>query len=247
MAAVNVLAMTTYDLASARRDLVIANRILAHEGILDAFGHVTVRHPDHADRFIMAWARAPELVEDGDLMEFSLDGTLLDTSSRHPYLERFIHGAVYEQRPEVMAVVHNHTLSILPFSISKTVRLRPVIHTGAVLGGEVPVWNIADEFGSNTNMLVINIEQGRSLARTLGQGGIALMRGHGSVVVGPDIPGVVNACMSMDKNARVQLQAVQFGELIPLSPGEITRPWVAAGQAALPDRAWEALVRRVGF
>jgi ribulose-5-phosphate 4-epimerase/fuculose-1-phosphate aldolase len=239
--------MGNMSVASVRRDLVLANRILAHEGIVDAFGHVTVRHPKHADRFIMAWARAPELVEDEDLLEFSLDGKLLSSSDRVPYLERFIHGAVYEQRSEVMAVCHNHTLSILPFSISKTARLRPVIHTGAVLGGEVPVWNIADEFGSDTNLLVVTMEQGRSLARTLGQGRLALMRGHGSVVVGPDIPGVVAACMAMDKNAKVQLQAMQMGEFVPLAAGEIPRPWVAPGQTALPDRAWEALVRRVRF
>jgi ribulose-5-phosphate 4-epimerase/fuculose-1-phosphate aldolase len=235
------------DLATARRQLVMANRILANEGILDAFGHVTVRHPEHADRFLMAWARAPELVEDADLLEFTLDGQVVDAMGRVPYLERFIHGTIYAQRPEVMAVCHNHTLSILPFSISKTARLRPVIHTGAVLGGEVPVWDIADDFGRATNMLVINQEQGRSLARTLGQGRIALMRGHGSVVAGADVPEVVAACMAMDKNARVQLQAMQLGELIPLAPGEINRPWVAPGQPPLPDRAWELLVRRAGF
>src|SRR5713226_233964 len=110
---------TNMDLATARRELVMANRILANEGILDAFGHVTVRHPEHADRFIMAWARAPELVEDADLLEFTLDGTVIDAGGRVPYLERSIHAAIYEQRPEVMAVCHNHTLSILPFSISK--------------------------------------------------------------------------------------------------------------------------------
>jgi ribulose-5-phosphate 4-epimerase/fuculose-1-phosphate aldolase len=234
-------------LAAVGTDLVMANRILAREGILDAFGHVSIRHPDHADRFVLARARAPELIEDADLMEFALDGTVLDNDRRVPYLERFIHGALYESRPDVMAACHNHTLSILPFSISKTVRLRPVIHTGAVLGGEVPIWNIADEFGSDTNMLVINMAQGRSLARTVGQGRLALMRGHGSVVVGRDVPAVVSACMAMDKNARVQLQAMQLGDFIPLSPGEITRPMVATGQPPLPDRAWEALVRRAGF
>src|SRR5260370_22748625 len=103
-------------------------------------------------------------------------------------------------RADATAICHNHTPSILPFSISKTVRLRPVIHTAAVLGGEVPVWDIADEFGANTNMLIINMDQGRSLARTLGTGRIALMRGHGSIVVGPGIPGVVSACINMDKN-----------------------------------------------
>ncbi len=205
---------------AARRDLVLANRILAREGIVDAFGHVSVRDPRNRERFIMAWARAPELIEDADLLEFGLDGELRQQTDRVPYLERYIHAAVFEQRPDVMAVCHNHTLSILPFSISKTVRLRPVVHTGAVLGGEVPVWNIADEFGDRTNML-------------------------GSVVAGVTIPAVVSACINMDKNARVQLQAEQLGEYTPLAPGEIERPAVAPGEAPLPDRAWEAFVRRV--
>jgi ribulose-5-phosphate 4-epimerase/fuculose-1-phosphate aldolase len=236
------------DAQTLRRELVIANRVLAREGILDAFGHVSARHPDHSDRFLLAWARAPELIEEADLMEFSLDGRPLDTSGRPPYLERFIHGAVYEQRPDVMAVCHNHTASILPFSISRTARLRPVIHSAASLGGEVPVWNIADEFGPNTNLLVMNMDHGRSLARTLGQGPLALMRGHGSVVTSGSVPQLVTACIGMDKNARVQLQAIQLGELIPLSPGEINRPPAAPTDGTLlPDRAWEAYTRRAGF
>jgi HCOMODA/2-hydroxy-3-carboxy-muconic semialdehyde decarboxylase len=230
------------------RDLVIANRVLAHEGILDAFGHVSIRHPERPDRFVMAWARSPELIEEDDLIEFSLDGQSFDPRGRAPYLERFIHGAIYEQRPDVMAVCHNHTLSILPFSISRSVRLRAVIHTGRVVGDEVPVWDIADEFGSSTNLLVINMDQGRSLARTLGAGRIALMRGHGSVVVASDVPGVVAACIAMDKNAQVQLQALHLGgEIIPLAPGEIARPPAPSQGPPMPDRAWEYWQRRAGF
>jgi ribulose-5-phosphate 4-epimerase/fuculose-1-phosphate aldolase len=232
-------------LAEVRRELVLANHILAHEGILDAYGHVSVRHPQDPRRFIMSWARAPEMIEDADLMEFGPDGEVVDGSHKFPYRERFIHAAVYEQQPQTMAVCHNHTLSILPFSISKTVRLRPVFHTAAVLGGEVPVWDIADEFGSNTNLLVVNMQQGRSLARGLGSGRIVLMRGHGSVVTGISVPAVVSACLNMDKNARVQLLAMQMGEFVPLAPGELERPAVAPGQSEVPDRAWEALVRRV--
>jgi ribulose-5-phosphate 4-epimerase/fuculose-1-phosphate aldolase len=228
----------------ARRDLVIANRILAREGVLDTFGHVSVRHPRDHERFIMAWARAPELIEHADLLEFGMDGELRQATNRVPYLERFIHAGVYAQRPEVIAVCHNHTPSILPFSISTTTRLRAVIHSAAVLGGEVPVWDIAHEFGPNTNMLVINMEQARSLARTLGKGRIALMRGHGSVVVGPSVPAVVSACINMDKNARVQMQAIQLGEYVPLAPGELVRPAIAPDETPLPDRAWEAYVRR---
>ena len=229
------------------RDLVIANRVLAHEGILDAYGHVSIRHPERPDRYVMAWARSPELIEEDDLIEFSLDGTSFDPAGRAPYLERFIHGAIYEQRPDVMAICHNHTLSILPFSISRSVKLRAVIHTGRVLGGEVPVWDIADEFGSSTNLLVINMDQGRSLARTLGAGRIALMRGHGSVVVGSDVPAVVAACIAMDKNAQVQLQALRLGEITPLAPGEIARPPAPSEGPPLPDRAWEYWCRRAGF
>lgn len=235
----------TEGVSAVRRDLVVANRVLAREGILDAFGHVSVRHPEDPQRFIMAWARAPELIEEDDLMEFGLDGEPLASGGRFPYLERYIHAAAYELRPDVMAVCHNHTASILPFSISKSVRLRAVIHSGAVLGPEVPVWNIADEFGSNTNMLVVNMQQGRSLARTLGSGRLALMRGHGSVVIGMSIPALVSACLGMDKNARVQMQAIQLGDYIPLAPGEMERPPIAPGQDAMPDRAWEAYVRRV--
>jgi HCOMODA/2-hydroxy-3-carboxy-muconic semialdehyde decarboxylase len=227
-----------------RRDLVLANRILAREGILDAFGHVTVRHPTDPTHFLMSWARAPEMIELEDVMEFGPGGEVVH-AEKLPYLERFIHAAVYEQQPETMAVCHNHATSILPFSISKTARLRPVIHTAAVLGGEAPVWDIADEFGPNTNMLVVNMAQGRSLARTLGAGRIVLMRGHGSVVSSVSLPGVVSACINMDKNARVQLQAMQLGDYVPLSAGETARPAVAPGQSSVPDRGWEAYVRRV--
>jgi HCOMODA/2-hydroxy-3-carboxy-muconic semialdehyde decarboxylase len=228
----------------ARRDLVLANRILAREGILDTHGHVSVRHPEHPRRFIMAWARAPELIEDADVLEFGLDGEVLQPTEKKPYLERFIHAAIYAQRSDVLAVCHNHTPSILPFSISRTARLRPVIHMATPLGGDIPVWDIADEFGRNTNLLVTNMDQGRSLARALGAGRIALMRGHGSVVVSDNIPSVVSSCIHMDRNARVQMQAIQLGEYTALAPGEIGRPWVADQPSSL-DRAWEAYVSRV--
>jgi ribulose-5-phosphate 4-epimerase/fuculose-1-phosphate aldolase len=206
---------------------------------------VSIRHPEDPRRFVISRARAPELVEDDDLLEFGMDGEPISKGGKPPYLERFIHAAIYEARAEVVAICHNHTNSILPFSISKTHRFRPVIHMAASLGGEAPVWDIADEFGPNTNLLVVNMDQGRSLARTLGAGRIALMRGHGSVLVGADIPALVSACINMDKNARIQLQAIQLGDYTPLAPGELGRPWVSPGGPVLPDRAWEAYVRRV--
>ena len=230
------------------RDVVIANRVLAREGILDAYGHVSMRDQRDPSRFSMAWARAPELIEDSDVMEFGADGEPLSPDARRPpYLERFIHAAIYEARPDVMAVCHNHTASILPFSISRTTRLRAVIHSAPNVGGEVPVWDIADEFGPETNLLVMNMQQARSLARTLGGGRVVLMRGHGSAVVGPSVATVASTCINMDKNARVQLQAIQLGEYIALGPGEVEKLPQAPGEPVLPDRAWEAYVRRAGF
>src|SRR5215471_5982956 len=128
-----------YDLVL--EELVTANRILAHEGVVDGFGHVTVRHPQRPDRFLMSRARAPDCVEVADLIEFTLDGTPVDAKGRKPYLERFIHGAVYEARPEIMSVVHNHSPSTIPFGITAK-RLRPLMHMCATIGHEVPVWDI---------------------------------------------------------------------------------------------------------
>ena len=235
------------DLSKAREDLVIANRVLANEGVLDAFGHVSVRHPEQPDRFIMSWARSPELIEDGDLLEFTLDGTLIGEDDRMPYIERFIHGAVYEARPDAMAVCHSHTLEILPFSISKTVKLRPVVHTGAIVGREVPVWDIAPEFGSNTDLLVRNMAHGRSLAKALGSGSLALMRGHGCVVAQENVFKMIMASVNMKKNAQVQLAAAQLGgDIIPLSEGEI-RTNIESTTGASGGRQWEYWKRRAGL
>jgi HCOMODA/2-hydroxy-3-carboxy-muconic semialdehyde decarboxylase len=236
--------MTTVNpAAEIARNLVIANRILGHEGILDAWGHVSVRHPDRPDRFLLSRARAPELVEERDLLEFSLDGEPVAPAEVGLYSERFIHAAVYEARPDVTAVCHNHALSVLPFSISRSVSLTPVVHTASFLGGEVPVWDIADEFGTSTTMLVETVEQGRSLSRTLGDGPAALMRGHGSVVAGADLEKLVTLCIAMDRNAKVQLQAAQLGEVTPLHPGEVA---TRLGRTR-DSRAWEYWSRRAGF
>lgn len=231
------------DVAEARRQLVIANRILAHEGVLDAYGHVSIRHPEHADRYVMSRARAPELVEDADLFDLSLDGQPLTDVKTDWYSERFIHGAVYEARPDVMAVCHNHAPSILPFSISQDVKLQAVFHSGSFLGQQVPVWDIADEFGTETQLRVHTMEEGRSLSRTLGAGRVALMRGHGSVVVAEDLEKVVFCCIYMDKNATAQLQGLLLGRITPLHTGEID----ARNSASFDTRAWEVWARRAGF
>ena len=235
----------TQAVESARRDLVAANRILGHEGILDAYGHVSVRHPEDPTRFLLSRARAPELVEETDVLEFDLDGEAVHETGAVAYLERFIHAAIYEARPDVHAVCHNHTLSILPFSISAT-PLRATIYDSRPFGDGVPVWDIADEFGTATDLLVRTIDQGRSLARTLGDRTLALMRGHGSAVVARDARHVVSACLAMDRGARAQLSTVLLG---PTRPGDASELEPTTGldlDVSSDARVWEYLCRRAG-
>src|SRR6202790_3974461 len=150
------------------KDLVIANRILAKEDIADAYGHVSVRHPDNPKRFFISRSLAPELIERDDIVELDLEGQPVHDEKRALYLERFIHAGIYEMRPDVMAVVHAHAEDILPFGIAKTTELRPVIHSGSFIGASVPVWDIADKFGA-TNVLVANMAQARDLGKCLGK------------------------------------------------------------------------------
>ena len=157
------------------QDLVIANRILAKEDVADAYGHVSVRHPDNPRHFLIARSVAPELVTTEDIVELDLDGQPVRDEKRTLYLERFIHAAIFEARPDVTAVVHAHAEDTLAFGVADATKLRPVIHSGSFIGAEVPVWDIADNFG-DTNLLVSNLEQGRDLAKCLGGNNVALMR-----------------------------------------------------------------------
>ena len=203
----------------AIRDLVIANRILAHEGIVDAYGHVSVRHPGDASRFLLSRSRSPELVEPDDIMEFGMDGEALDGKGRPPYLERFLHAAIYGVRPDVRAVVHSHAESVLPYTIS-SVPLRPVFHAAGVIGATLPVWDIRDKFG-DTNLLVVKMAQGRDLARGLGAERVVLMRGHGFSAAGRSLPEAIRIAVYMPLNARVLSEALRLGEVTALSRGEI--------------------------
>jgi HCOMODA/2-hydroxy-3-carboxy-muconic semialdehyde decarboxylase len=222
----------------ALRDLAIANRILAHEGVVDAFGHVSIRHPQRAERFFMARSRSPELVTVADLMEFELDGTAVDARGRTPYSERFIHGAIYEKRKDVQSVIHNHSHEIIPYGVTP-VKLRPVLHVGAAIGEEVPVWDIRRKFG-DTNMLVVNMEQGRDLATTLGANRVALMRGHGCAVAGKTLRETVFTAIYLQVNAKLQTQAMGLSEEVRyLSTGELARTKEMLSQQVGLDRAWE--------
>jgi len=232
---------------AVRRELVAANRILGHEGILDAYGHVSVRDPATPGHFLLCRARSPEYVQLSDVLEFDAAGGLVGDPDAIPYIERFIHAGVYEARPDVTAVCHNHALSVLPFSISRSVRLRATINASRMFGDGVPVWDIAEEFGDGTDMLVRDMDHGRSLARALRAGAVALMRGHGSVVVGDSLRQVVYRCLDMDRGARAQLAVMTLGATRSFTDAELApHPGLPAG-ATSDDRAWEYLLHRAGL
>ncbi|HTH99279.1 MAG TPA: class II aldolase/adducin family protein [Stellaceae bacterium] len=207
-------------LAKAIDELVLANKALDYEGVLDAYGHVSVRHPDHPDRFLLAWSRSPALIESGDIITFGMDGEPVEPDTRPLYAERFIHAGILKARPDLGAVVHSHAEEVLPFGLTE-VPLRPVIHSASNMGGVAPVWDIADRFG-DTDLLVRNIVQADDLAVSLGRGTVALMRGHGFVVAAPTLIEVLRLAVYTPKNARVQAAAMQMGARVKcLSPGEI--------------------------
>jgi ribulose-5-phosphate 4-epimerase/fuculose-1-phosphate aldolase len=224
-------------------ELVTANRILAREGVVDAFGHVSIRHPDRSDRFVMSRARAPECIEVDDLMEFTLDGTAIDSTGRATYSERFIHAGVYEARPEVRAVVHHHSPSVIPFGITGT-RLRPVMHMCASMGSDIPTWDSRTRFG-DTNLLVTSLEMARDLSAALGNRAVALMRGHGAVVAGGSLREVVFNAVYLELNADLQMKAHGLGAITFLSDGEV-QACLRTRAAYTYERAWERWCRRAG-
>ncbi|HLI20403.1 MAG TPA: class II aldolase/adducin family protein, partial [Stellaceae bacterium] len=226
------------DLKQTYRDLVIANRILAHQGVVDAYGHVSMRHPEKPDHFLLSRSRSPELVTEADIMEFTLDGKVVGDDKRPPYLERFIHGCLYEARPDVGAVVHSHAEETLAFGITG-VPIKPVIHVAATMGAEVPLWDIAEKFGDNTNLLVVNVDQGRDLAKRMANGNVTLMRGHGFAAVGTSVHDVVRTSVYLPVNARIITTALKLApNYRALSPGEIDVRWTRDPRAPEAWRAW---------
>ncbi|MGY8998898.1 MAG: class II aldolase/adducin family protein [Rhodospirillales bacterium] len=224
-------------------ELVVANHILANEKVVDSFGHISVRNPDNPNHYFLSCSRSPEIVTRDDIMEFNLEGNIVDGSTLRPYGERFIHGAIFEARPEIQSVVHNHSLSVIPFGVTGT-PLQPIIHTGAVIGRDIPVWDIYDNFG-DTDLLVRNMEHGRDLAKSLGQASVILMRGHGCSVVGPNIKGATLASVYLQISASVQLQSMQLGDVRYLTPGETENCTELFYSDLSMDRAWENLAFRV--
>ena len=224
-------------LIEAREQLARANRMIANEGVLDAFGHVTLRHPTDSGRYLMSRSRAPELVEPDDILEFTLDSKPVKPTDLRLYGERVIHGEIYQARPEVNAVCHHHAPSILPFCISGA-ELKPVYHLGATIGEKAPFWDSRDEFG-DTNLIVAKPEEGASLARALGPHWIVLMRRHGATVAGKTLEELTFRTIYTVRNAAMQIQAHTLGTVSPLNAAETA----LAGENNLRPgpvaRAWE--------
>jgi len=223
-------------------ELVLANHILANEGVLDAFGHVSLRHPTTTDRFLISRTRAPELVEAGDLQLLDLEGRRVSGNEQRSYEEVAIHAGVYRSRADVGAVVHSHAPSVIPFGVTG-VPLRPIYHMGSVIGHEIPVWDIAERFGE-TDLLVHDATQADDLAAALGGRTVVLMRGHGCVVTGADLHGAVFAAIYLERNATLLAAALRLGEVRALTAGETQRASeMLRGRAG--ERAWEYWVRRL--
>jgi HCOMODA/2-hydroxy-3-carboxy-muconic semialdehyde decarboxylase len=223
-------------------DLVVANRILAHEGILDAYGHVSVRNPRNTNHYLIARSVSPELVTANDIVEYDLDSKPIGNDESPGLIERFIHGEIYKVRPDVKSIVHTHSAAVIPFSVS-TVPLRAVFHMASILATRIPVWDSAESGAPDGNaILVRNSALGASLAATLGSAPAALMRGHGDVIAALNVRLAVKNAIYIDANARMQSQAIALGGPIRyLSVDEANALAVAGGDL---NRAWDYWKRR---
>lgn len=235
------------DIDHLLQDLVHANHILSNEGVLDAFGHVSVRHPERPEHFLLARNMAPGLVGVEDIIEFNLDGTPIDADGRSVYLERFIHGEIYRARPDVMAVVHSHSPSVVPFSAVKSTPLKPMCHMSGFLGEGAPIFEIRDVAGTATDLLIRSAPLGESLARSLGDDNVVLMRGHGATVAGPTLKQAVYRAVYVEVNARLQADALRLGPVeyltreeantaMEMIEGQVERPWQLWKQRAQAAR-----------
>jgi HCOMODA/2-hydroxy-3-carboxy-muconic semialdehyde decarboxylase len=217
-------------------DLVAANRILAEHGVIDAYGHVSVRSQKDPKRYLLSRSIAPELVTRGDILEYDLDSNPIDARGRESVRERFIHGEIYKARPDVNAVVHNHSPSVVPFSVT-AISMRPLFHMAAFVGEGVPNFEIRDA-QKGSDLLVKTPYLGEALARSLGKSPAALMRGHGSVTVGESLPRAVGRSIYLELSARMQLQAISIagpgGKIVYLDDSEVR----ASVPAQDYGRAW---------
>jgi len=224
-------------------DLVVANRILYNEGVVDGFGHISVRHDKAPERFLLARSMAPGLVTTADIMQFDRDGEPIDPQGRTPYLERFIHSEIYKLRPEVQAIVHSHSPAVIPFGVVAGAGLRPIYHMSSFLGTGVPVFEIREAGGPATDMLIRGPALGAALAKSLGDAAVGLLRGHGNVVVGGSIQEVVFRAVYTEVNARLQADASRLGqgEIAFLNAQEAqSATQTNRGQHGRPWELWKA-------
>jgi len=230
-------------------DLAAASRILVDQGVFDAAGHVSMRHPERADRFLMSRSLAPELVTADDIMEFTLDcvpcddpSTSLGASGRKPFIERFLHGGIYQKRSDVVAIAHGHSAAVIPFGLVNT-PMRATYHNAAFLAAGVPVFDIRDRFGA-TDIVISSAERGAALADALGDKPVLLLRAHGFVAVAPDLPSAVFRAIFTEVSARVQLQAATLGGPMAVLDEEEGRKADAINLATV-GRSWELWKKRV--
>jgi len=217
-------------------DVVAASRILARHEVLDAYGHVSARSDKKPANFIMSRSLAPALVTAADLMELDSDSEPVPGEKRKGFIERYIHGEIYRTRPEVMAVVHSHSPSVIPFGVTRT-KLRPIYHMGSFLYSGAPVFEIRKEAPDN-DLLIRNNRLGKALAGTLGKCNCVLMRGHGMTVIGDSVPEAVFRAIYTEMNARLQLQATQLEGPIEFLSDEEGRRSMASNRGTL-ERPWE--------
>src|SRR6185503_5132408 len=223
-------------------DLVAANHILYLEGVVDGFGHVSARHETDPGRFLLARSIAPAVVTAADIMEFDLEGEPRDPRGRKAYLERYIHSEIYRTRPDVRAIVHSHSPSVIPYGVTGT-QLRPIFRMSGFLGSSTPIFEIRDAGGPATDMLIRDRKLGAALAQSLGPANFALMRGHGSVAVGTSVKQVVYRAIYAEVNARLQSEAMRLGDITFLN--ELEAANATETNNGVLDRPWELWKRRV--
>ena len=234
------------------RDLMIANRILGNEQVVDAFGHVSVRHPERPDRYLLACSRSPILVTEDDIMEFDLDSNPIDQRGRAMYHERFIHGTILKARSDLMSACHNHAHSLIPFSVTGT-PIRSVGVPTASIGSEVPIWDIRDHFADDGELMVTNNEVGRSLQQALGNRNACLMRGHGVVVATDDLRATVLTSIALMVNAELLMNshlltlATGRGKIKYMTDKEVEKQVTTLKHPVGRNRSWEYFARRAGF
>jgi ribulose-5-phosphate 4-epimerase/fuculose-1-phosphate aldolase len=230
---------------AAITQLVIANRILAREGVIDDFGHVSVRHPTNSGRYFLSRSRSPEIVVREDIIEFTLEGEPIEQNGRAMYRERALHGAVYMARPEVNAVTHHHARAVIPFGLTGK-PLRAAFHMASVIGHKVPVWDSQAEFG-DTNMLIETMAQGHSMASAMEGERCVLIRGHGATCCGNSLREAVFVSVYLKENAELVLQTLPLGEPNYLTAGEIDQTRAMLFSDMAQTRAWDYRAARAGF